>query len=165
MEGSVIREIQRLRKMNVAELRAKWVELYGEESRSQNRDFLFRRLAWRIQELAYGGLSETAKERIVALAPETFVRARVPVGFRPPALAPAAAETPPRTVRDPRLPTPGTVISRQYHGPELRLVVLDDGYEFDGVRYASLSEAARAITGARWNGRLFWGVTLRNRRK
>ncbi len=109
-------------------------------------------------------MSDAARDRIAALAPETFVRGRVPKGFQPPVAAPVPVEEPPRTVRDPRLPSPGTVITRQYRGRELRLLVLDDGYELDGIRYASLTEAARAATGAHWNGKLYWGVTQRKRR-
>lgn len=80
----------------------------------------------------------------------------------------AIAETAPvrpKTVRDLRLPTAGTVITRTWRGRDLRLVVLEDGFELDGVRYGSLSEAARAVTGAHWNGKLFWGLTQRTRKK
>ncbi len=69
-----------------------------------------------------------------------------------------------KSKRDPRLPSPGTVITRTYRGRELRLLVLSDGFELDGVHYRSLSEAARAATGSRWNGRLFFGLTERKRR-
>src|SRR5512136_1214484 len=113
--------------MTVGELRARWVELYGEESRSRNRDYLWRRLAWRVQELAHGGLSDAAKAKIAELAPTTFSRARVPDGFQPLATDAAPVERPPRTTRDPRLPSPGTVITRRWRGRELRLFVLDDG--------------------------------------
>jgi hypothetical protein len=158
-------EINRLRQMSVAQLQAEWLRLYGEPSRSRNRDFLFRRLAWRVQELAHGGLSDRAKTRLEELAPDSFIRARVP------ASAPTLAHEAPsprerverRPVRDPRLPTPGTVITRTYRDRELRLTVLDDGFELDGARYGSLSEAARAVTGQHWNGRLFFGLTPRKR--
>ena len=79
----------------------------------------------------------------------------------------AVAANQPKTAkpkRDPRLPSIGAVLTRQYRSRELRLLVLDDGFELDGVHYRSLSEAARAITGSRWNGRLFWGLTERKRK-
>ena len=69
-----------------------------------------------------------------------------------------------KRIRDPRHPSPGTILSRQYHGREIRVVVLDDGFEHDGQHYGSLSALARAVTGARWNGRLFFGLTKRTRR-
>jgi hypothetical protein len=67
--------------------------------------------------------------------------------------------------RDPRLPSPGTVITRSYRGRELRLLVLDEGYELDGVHYGSLTEAARAVTGSHWGGPLFWGLVQRKRKR
>ena len=70
----------------------------------------------------------------------------------------------PTRVRDIRMPTPGTVISRNYKGREYRLVVHDDHFELDGHSFRSLSEAARHVTGAKWNGWLFWGLTERKRR-
>ena len=155
---SVIKEIARLRRMPVAELRLEWRRLYGEESRSRNRDFLWKRLAWRVQELAYGGLDEATKQRLAELAPETYVRARRPNGFDPDKLV----STPPPP-RDDRLPIPGTVLTRQWHGAEIRVLVREDGYEHDGTIYGSLSALARAVTGQRWNGRLFFGLTARKR--
>jgi len=104
-----------------------------------------------------------AKQRIAELAPASFVRARVPAEFQPPA-EPGPAEQPPRTVRDPRLPSPGTVITRQYHGREIRVVVIEDGVEWDGRQFGSLSAVAKAVTGQKWNGRLFFGLTQRRRK-
>ena len=165
MADSVIFQIQAFRKMSVAELQVRWRELYGQESRSRNKEFLYRRLCWRVQELSLGGLSDRARARIAELAPTGFERAVTPRNPVP-LDVPAVNTTPPRpkTVRDIRLPSPGTVITRTWRGRELRLLVLDDGFELDGVRYGSLSEAARAATGAHWNGKLFWGVTQRKRR-
>jgi len=149
--------------MSVGELQVCWRELYGEESRSRNREFLFRRLAWRVQELAHGGLSNRAKDRLRELAPDDFIRARTPAVMQAHD-APSLLVRKERPARDPRLPTPGTVITRTYHGRELRLVVLDDGFELGGVRYGSLSEAARAVTGQHWSGPLFWGLKRRERK-
>ena len=166
MGTSTLTEINRLREMAVAQLQARWLELYGEPSRSRNKDFLYRRLAWRLQELQHGGLSQRAKDRLAELAPTIdFCRGRTPAPTLA-AVGPTPVQEPPtKTRRDPRLPSPGTVISRRWRDRELRLLVLADGFELDGVRYGSLSEAARAVTGARWNGRLFWGVTKRQRSK
>jgi hypothetical protein len=160
MESSVIRQIHRLKEMTVGELRVEWQRLYGEPSRSRNRDFLWRRLAWRVQEIAYGGLGDAAKRRLAELGQVEFQRGRTPavaVDVAEPAPAP-------RPVRDLRLPSPGTIISRRWRDKELRLLVRDDGYELDGVVYRSLTEAARAATGSHWNGKLFWGVAQRKRR-
>lgn len=162
MDNSIVGEIGRLRKMSVAQLRVRWLELYGEESRSRNKDFLFRRLAWRIQEVAFGGLTDAARSRMVQLAPATFIRSQVPPSLTAAGLA--ASSPGPSPLRDPRLPAPGSIIVREYRGQTLRLNVLDDGFELGGVHYGSLSEAARVVTGQRWNGPLFWGLTKRNRK-
>ena len=165
MQGSVIAQIEAFRKMTVGELRARWVELYGEPTRSCNRDYLWRRLAWKVQALAHGGLSEAAKAKILEFAPTPITRARVPAGLEPPAEAPGQVETRTRTIRDSRLPSPGTVLSRRYRGREIRVLVFEDGYEWDGRKFDSLSAVARAVTGQHWNGRLFFGLTERKRRK
>jgi hypothetical protein len=157
MDKSILSEINCLREMTVGELRVEWQRLYGEPTRSRNKDFLWRRLAWRVQELAYGGLTDVAKARIAELGTDGFVRAQAPRAF---AESLRAARKP---RRDPRMPLPGSVIIREYRGQTLRLKVLDDGFELDGVHYGSLSEAARVVTGQRWNGPLFWGLRKRSR--
>ncbi len=161
MDTSIIGEINWLREMTAAQLRVAWERLFGEPTRSNNRQYLWRRLAWRVQELAYGGLTAETKARIVELAPATLSRPSMPPGFKPP----LEREAPPgsKTRRDPRLPSPGSIIVREYRGQTLRLKVLDDGFDLDGVHYDSLSEAARVVTGQRWNGPLFWGLRKRSR--
>ena len=146
--------------MTVAELRSEWEKLYGEPTRSRNRDFLWRRLAWRVQEIAYGGLSDAANARLRELAPDSFQRARTPVVpvFK------TGAEARDRPVRDPRLPSPGSVLTREYRGQVIRVLTLDDGFEWDGKRFGSLSAVARAVTGQRWNGMLFFKLTKRKRK-
>ena len=151
VQAGVIAQIEALRGMTVGQLRLKWRQLYGEDTRSGNRDYLWRRLAWRVQELAYGGLSERAQARIKELGEELRMlpsrRWQVPA---------AQSQGP---VRDRRIPKPGVVLSRRYHGQEIRVTVLDDGFEWNGRRFKSLSALAREVTGQRWNGLLFFGLT------
>ena len=78
MADNVIRRIHALRQMNVAELRCEWGRLYNEPTNSRNKDYLYRRLAWRIQELQLGGLSAHTRARIDELAPDSFLRAHTP---------------------------------------------------------------------------------------
>ncbi len=162
-DASIGRDVRRLRGMTVGELREEWFRLYGEPTRSRNRDYLWKRLAWRVQELALGGLSDRARARIDELAPAGFERARtpamnLPVDVDPP--SPAARH--PR--RDPRLPVPGSVISKPYRGRELRVIAREDGYEFDGIMFPSLTAIAKQVTGATHiNGKLFFGLTGRKR--
>ncbi len=162
-QASVVGEIDALRRMTVGELKAKWRELYGEDSRSCNRAYLWRRLAWRVQELAYGGLSERAKARIEELNRDGDLRMLPPRGWAQSVEAASDAPTGERgrPVRDPRLPRPGSTLSRLYHGQEIRVLVLEDGFEWNGRHFKSLSALAREVTGQRWNGLLFFGLTKR----
>ena len=163
MSETIINQIQGLRRMSVGQLRLEWERLYNEPTRSRNKTFLWRRLAWRIQELKYGGLSPALNLRIAEIAPTTFERSQVPKGFLPPNGGSASSRHFPR--RDPRLPATGSTIVREYRRQTLHLKVLDDGFELDGVHYDSLSEAARVVTGQRWNGPLFWGLRERKRKR
>ena len=162
MSESIIKEIQALQRMTVGQLRVEWERLYGEPTRSRNRTFLWRRLAWRVQERALGGLPESAKARILEIAPTTFERSQVPPGFTP---VTGGGSTPPRhhTKRDPRLPAPGATLVRRYKDADVRVLVMDDGFEWDGRHFDSLSEVALAVTGSKWNGWLFFGLTDRKR--
>jgi len=166
-QASVIAQIAALQKMTVGQLREKWRELYpGEETRSFNRVYLWRRLAWRVQELAYGGLSERAKARIAELNKDDDLRFLPPRTWTPPMIAAPAptSRQDGHAVRDPRLPSPGSVITRRYHGREIRVAVTEAGFEWDGRPYRSLSAVARDVCGQRWNGFLFFGLTRRKGR-
>jgi hypothetical protein len=158
MNASIPQQIARLQAMTVGELRVEWERLYGEPTRSRNRVYLWRRLAWRVQELQLGGLSDAAKTRIAELAQDGFTRAQIPRGFTPVASKPSAPS------RDPRLPSPSSMLVRKYRGKDVRVTVLDDGFEWDGRRFDSLSEVALAVTGSKWNGWLFFGLTKRSRK-
>jgi len=166
-QASVIAQIAAIQKMTVGQLREKWKELYdGEETRSCNKQYLFRRLCWRVQELQFSGLSERAKARIAELNKDDDLRFLPPRTWTPSAIAAPAptSRQPGYIVRDPRLPSPGSVITREYHGREIRVAVLEKGFEWEGRPYRSLSAVAHAVTGQKWNGLLFMGLTRRNGR-
>ena len=149
--GAMIRQLQR---MSVGELREKWEEVFGEPARSNNKDYLWKRIAWRSQVNLEGGLSDRAKERIKELAREADIRLRPPRG----AFADTAPDAckvkvaAPGRKRDRRLPAPGTVVAREYHGQLIVVTVKEDGFEYEGRPYRSLSAISKAITGAHWNG-------------
>jgi len=123
-------------------------------------------LVWRVQELAYGGLSERAKARIVELNKDDDLRFLPPRGWNPLEKAAPAPTSGQRghAVRDPRIPSPGSVITRQYHGREIRVTVTESGFEWEGRPYRSLSAIARDVCGQRWNGFLFFQLTTRRRK-
>ena len=161
--ADVTTQLAALRSLTVGELADRYRQLYGEPTRSRNKDYLRKKLAWRIQELAEGGLSERARARIAELAPDAPVRWRTPLPAFPAAIEPAAeANAPPE--RDPRLPPVGAVIAREHAGVKHAVTVLADGFEYAGERYASLSKIARRITGTAWNGFLFFNLERRTKR-
>jgi hypothetical protein len=158
--------INQLRQMSVADLQAEWQRLYGAPARSNNRDHLFRRLAYRVQELAHCSLSDQARARLEELGQDAFdlAASRHQGAHDTDPAAPATTEPKVTRIRDPRRVLPGTVLTHPYHGQEIRVVALDeDQFEYDGQVYSSLSAVARAVTGQKWNGRLFFGLTKRKR--
>ncbi len=148
------RDLVAIDKMCVSELAEKYLEVFGEPSRSRNKAYLQKKIAWRIQELAEGGLSERAKRRIAELAKSA------PLRQRPGRAAGRAADEP---ARDPRLPNPGAILTRTHGGREHAVTVNADDFEFRGKRYTSLSAIAKVITGTNWNGLIFFGLAKRPR--
>lgn len=156
LHDGIAARIDALRQMTVSELQAEWRSTMNEEPRSRNKTWMFRRLCWAIQAEMYGGLSERAKRRIEELIP--IAERWMPLGRR--ALERKLSPTPiPK--RDPRLPRPGTVLTRPYKGRTLAVTVLEDGFEFDGRKYPSLTAIAKAVTGSHWNGMHFFGLKRR----
>ena len=124
-----------LKTMPLPDLKAEWRTLFGTEPPGYNRRFLESRLAYRIQELAYGGLKPETVRRLEALG-EQFADRNVTR----------------RRIRHDAMPIAGTRLLREWQGVEHTVTVLTDGYEWQGRPYRSLSAIARAITGTRWNG-------------
>jgi hypothetical protein len=153
------REIEELGRMTVRQLRQKYLEVFGEESRSNHKQFLFRRIAWRIQANAWGGLSERARRRALEIANDADLRIRAPRNLfgGDVHLDPSRCVT--RKVageHDARLPPPGSYLEREYKGQRLIVKILTSGFEFEGRVYRSLSAIAREVTGTKWNGFLFF---------
>ncbi len=152
-----------LGRMKMAELRAKYAEVFGGETTSHNAAFLRKKIAWRIQELAEGGVTERVKARIAELGRDA------PLRERPPAVrgehAPTSTATIAHALRDQRLPPPGGVLRREYKGAVHEVTVVEGGFLYRGVTYASLSMVAKVITGTTWNGMLFFGLATRRRKE
>ena len=149
----VAADLAALKQMTSADLADRYTALYGIPPRSRNKDFLRKRLAWRIQELAEGGLSVRALARIEELGPLALASWRRPA---PAGTSPRPRASVPPRVRDPRLPAVGSVLTRFHGTTEHGVTVLDDGFEYLGKQYRSLSRIARVITGTPWNGYLFF---------
>ncbi len=156
MPSNVGRELANLQRLTVSQLQDRYAEVFGEPARTNNRAWLLKRVAWRMQALAEGDLSERARQRAAELANDADLR------LNPPRLGPP--EAPPErtcttaldTRPDGRLPLPGTIITRVYKGRTLQVQVLPQGFEFEGQVYRSLSAVAKAITGSHCNGFLFF---------
>lgn len=161
--ASLADEIQALNGLTNAELQERFAAVHGFESRSNNRDYLWKRIAWQLQELAEGGLSDEDRARAAALAQDGKLRARPPRGAVEAAVA-AVAKHP----LDDRLPPVGTVLRKEHGGEIHEVTVLADGFAYrgaTGATFKSLSRIAREITRAAWNGFLWFGLTPRRRGK
>jgi hypothetical protein len=158
MKAAVLKEIEVLRKLTVAGLRDKYREVFDEDSRSNHKDYLFRRIAWRLQANAEGGLSERARLRALEIANDSDLRIRAPKESGVCATSGRTAVGVVGGSRDARLPGPGTLLTREFQGRTYVVKVLTDGFEYEDKRYRSLSAIAREITGTRWNGFLFFAL-------
>ncbi len=150
MHMNVGKEIAALQRMTVKQLRERHLELFGDQTRTGNKPWLIKRIAWRLQAQAEGGLSDRALHRAAELANETDLR------LSPPRPAPERTVTAILPINGSRLPPPGTVITRDYKGQTLQVRVLAKGFEYEGQVYRSLSAVAKAITGQHMNSFLFF---------
>lgn len=160
MDNAVLIEIESLRRATLAALRQKYREVFQEETRVRHREHLFRRIAWRLQALAEGDLSERARGRAQQIARDADLRMVAPPDFF------TVDGERVRTVgdrnrreQDSRLPLPGTLLTRKWKGRTILVEVLAKGFRYENRHYASPSAVAVAITGTRWNGLAFFGLT------
>ena len=138
---SIPARLAALKSTPTPELKQQWRELFDREPPAFNRRYLESRLAYRIQELAYGGLKPETIKRLEALG-EQLDGGNITL----------------RRIRTDNKPIAGTRLIREWQGVEHCVTVLQDGYEWQGRSYQSLSSVARAITGTRWNGWTFFGL-------
>ncbi len=139
--AQVLGRLAALQAAPTTDLKQQWRELFGTEPPPFNRPYLPSRLAYRIQELAYGGLRPETRARLEALG-EQLDGGNVVL----------------RRIRADSRPLAGTRLIREWQGVQHVVTVLLDGFEFEGRPYRSLSALARHITGTRWNGWTFFGL-------
>ena len=161
MKKPLHEEIALLAALPAHALESRHEALFGRKPETNHRQFLFRKIAWRIQADREGGLSEATKELANAIAQEAPLRTRLITN----AARRLAGMKPDQTTKtvlpsghDSRLPMPGGVIVKQFKGETLVVKVLADGFEFRDRRYKSLSAIALDLTGTKWNGFVFFGV-------
>jgi hypothetical protein len=163
---AVLMEIESLRRASMADLRTKYREVFQEETRCRHREHLFRRIAWRLQALAEEDLSERARVRANEIAQDSDLRINAPRDFF--AVGGERIQTTVdrnRREQDRRLPLPGTLLTREWKGRTIVVEVSAKGFRYENRQYPSLSAIATAITGTRWNGLAFFGLTRPARRE
>ncbi len=144
---TILKQLGELETLPTEELRTRWKVLYGQDPPRFNRQFLIKRLAYRIQEIAYGGLDEHTRNRMDSLLDDEGYDE---LGRKVRKPARRATE---------RAIVPGTVLVRDWKGERHETIAMEDGgFEYRGMPYRSLSAVARAITGTRWNGPAFFGL-------
>ena len=142
----ILARLAALKAMSVKELKTEWQAMFDAPAPNNSRTFLESRLAYRIQELTYGGPDKQTRRLLDLLADEV-----------------EGTLTRKAQIADPRNPVVGTKLIREWDGTAHTVTVLKDGFDWGGQRYKSLSAVARAITGTRWNGYRFFGLRERKR--
>ena len=149
-----------LKGMTVHELQDRYIEVFGERTRSNHKQYLIKRIAWRLQAQHEGDLSARARRRARELTTDADLRVRPPTENQ--ATVPVEGDLVMRdkfdVPLDERLPMPGTILSRKYKGRVVLVHVLRRGFEYHGEVYRSLTAVTRAVTGRHWNGYHFFGL-------
>ena len=147
---TIIEQIQELRGMTVNQLRERYEEVFEESTTARNKDWLWKRIAWKIQELEYGGLSERAKRRAKEIADEQDIRVRPPREYDD-------AKKPRVKTKD-ILPAPGTILKREFKGAAIEVEVLEEGFRYGDQIFKSLSAIAKEVSGTHRSGPAFFGL-------
>ena len=145
-------EIMALINASGEELLKRYKELYGENATGTHKTYLWRKITYKLQEQKHGNLSDKAKSKLKVLIEEFD-----PINnkaLRPDKLL-VSQQTP---TKDKRLPIPGTMITKEYKNTKYQVKMLEKGFEYNGKIYKTLSAIAKEITGAHWNGYLFFNL-------
>lgn len=156
MEENLLSQIMAFRDVSIEELVKKYQELFpGKKAPTNNKIFLWKQIAYKLQEIEYGGLSAEAKDKL-----KDLVQQYDPINnkaYRPKEPSDKNLQKQ-SSLKDSRLPIPGSTITKTYKGNDIQVKVLDKGFEYKGRLYKSLSAIAKEITGNHWNGYIFFGL-------
>jgi hypothetical protein len=158
MQVNVGKEIAVMEEMPVSQLRDRYAEVFGETTNARNKQWMVKKITWRLQSMAEGDLSERARARAMEIASDADIRRRPPKVPDPKPEALKSAPIPAPVSLDNRVPNPGSLITREYKGRLLEVLVLDEGFEYAGEKFKSLSAVAKRITGSHCNGYLFFNL-------
>ena len=145
-------QIMTLKNASAGELIKRYKELYNEDATGTHKTYLWRKIAYKLQEQEHGSLSAKAKERLKALIEEFDPINNKALRPDKPMVSQQAS------VKDKRLPIPGTVITKEYKAANYQVKVLEKGFEYNAKIYKTLSAIAKEISGAHWNGYLFFNL-------
>ena len=149
MKQSVLKQVAELPELDSDQLKERWRAMFGSEPPAYNKPYLIKRLAYRIQELAFGGLSEAAQAQLRdALQEDDGLPGRMQ-----------------RRRRKLGMPVVGTRLVREWQGNRYEVTVVSGGFEFEGRKYRSLSAITKAITGTHWNGPGFFGLRQNSKKE
>ncbi len=154
MAESNLTQIMSLKQKSLGELKTKYKEFFGQDAPSSNKVFLWRKIAYRLQELECGTVPEEIQGKI-----QELIKKYDPVNntnIRPDNGNGQIGKN--KSNRDRRLPIPGTLITKEYKGKKYELKILEKGFEYNNKTYKSLSAIAKEVTGAHWNGYLFFNL-------
>jgi hypothetical protein len=160
-------EISDLPRLNAKQLQAVHHELFGVEHPIANCQHLRRKIAWHMQAAKDGGLAESVRQYAIAIARGAELRLRMSENAtRQKDAIPLERMVTTAVIQtqDARLPMPGSLIAKKYKDRTIVVKVLNEGFEYDGRRFTSLSAIAGEITGTRWNGFAFFGLEKEARR-
>ena len=152
-------DLERLAIMRPSELQQLHRRVFGSAVASGNSEQARRRIAWQIQAEREGGLPESARQHALAIGRDSRLRLRSRLGAKRQGPLASCSITEIVSDHDPRLPMPGSVIVKEYQGSTILVQVFDAHFEYDGRRFDSLSAIAREITGTKWNGFVFFGLS------
>jgi hypothetical protein len=157
MSLNISREVAHMKRMPTGELKDHYESVCGEPPRSHNRDWMVKKIAWRLQANEEGGLPERVRQRALAMADDADLRKRPPREFTKQIdLAEEQTCVVADEGRDPRLPPPGTLLFKTYKGRKLTVLVRKSDFEFNGEIFSTLSAIANAVTGSHVNGFTFF---------
>jgi hypothetical protein len=151
---NVSKEAALLAKLSAPELRSRYGELFNEVTRVRNKDWLTKKILWRLQTNSEGDISERARQRALEIANDSDLRMSPPKTSVP--LSSITSVMQHRT--DSRLPPPGNTIVKHYKGETHEVIVLEHGFEYLGDTFRSLSAVAEKISGSHCSGNLFFGL-------
>lgn len=157
-------DLDRLARATPSELQRLYSQIFGSAVPAGSTELARRKIAWHAQSEREGALPESARQHALAIAKQASLRIQLHRGSPEVSPLPHATVTGIVSEYDSRLPMAGSILIKEYRGKTIVVRVLDDGFDYDGRRFASLSAIAKEITGTKWNGFLFFGLTRESRR-